>query len=330
MMKKYLKKLLPHFLLEWKNRKMCLAELKRENLFYNDKAIHFSSTTANNRSAQLAKMMIETHTLEKGITMPERRYGFGQDLVRHMISHCNVVIRQWGGSFVEVQAALVALKQYRDIHVKANVDIPDDIAVGIDVLLPNLTTTNGECYRIRKEDFFKSTDDFSKFAASRHSVRWFADTPVDEEKLMAAIRLSQTAPSACNRQSVRVKIISSPESKNLCCKFQNGNRGFGQSADKWLLVTFELNNWSYKQIEMGFIDAGIFTMNLLYALHYYGIGACALNAHIDIDNRKLLQQGLGFLESEIPAVFIVIGNPMEEFMLCRSPRLNVESIVQKI
>lgn len=147
---------------------------------------------------------------------------------------------------------------------------------------------------------------------------------------MEAIRLAQTAPSACNRQATRVKIISSEKGKKLCQSLQHGNRGFGDKADKWLLVTTELGDWAHNQVEMGYIDAGIFTMNLLYALHYYGFVACTLNAHLEVSQRKELYKGLGIPESELPAAFIVIGNPAKSFMVPKSSRLSLDDIVQEI
>ena len=161
-----------------------------------------------------------------------------------------------------------------------------------------------------KKDFFASTNDFASFAESRHSIRWFSDELVNNDKLVAAIKLAQTAPSACNRQATKVKIITSEEGKRLCCSLQNGTRGFGEHADKWLLITTEVGAWSHMHHTSGILDGGIFIMNLLYALHYYGIVACPLNAHLNIKDRKNTAKKLGYSESETPIAFIVIGNEL--------------------
>ena len=55
--------------------------------------------------------------------------------------------------------------------------------------------------------YFATTADFRAFAQSRHSVRWFSDATVDLGVIKQAISIAQTAPSACNRQATRVKII---------------------------------------------------------------------------------------------------------------------------
>lgn len=71
-------------------------------------------------------------------------------------------------------------------------------------------------------------------------------------------------------------------------------------------------------------------MNLLYALHYYGIVACTLNAYLGSKKSKKLYRKLGISESELPVVFIAIGNPTDNFMIPKSQRLSYEDIVQVV
>lgn len=325
-----IKRIIPQQLIVWVKRCLVWPSVNKELIYLRKKTLHYSNTFAKNRNSALANLLVVSHVLEKGITMPERRLGFGYERVREIINYCNIIIDKWGTDYIELQAALADLGQYLDIHRKANFLLPDDIINGIEKLLPMLVISDDNCFSIRKVDYFKETIDFSEFAKSRHSVRWFADTPVDEGKLISAIKLAQTAPSACNRQATRVKIISSPEGKSICQILQNGNRGFGEKADKWLLITTELGDWNPTHLDIAYIDAGIFAMNLLYALQYYGICACTLNAHIDIKKREKLYQELGIPKSELPAVFILVGNPADEFMVPMSRRLKTEDIIQKI
>lgn len=330
MMKSVIKKIMPDSFVQWLRYRKAMPALNRDISYIKGKILLFSNTFVQNKKTSLASLLVVGHVLEKGITMPGRRLGFGYERVRSIISRCNVIIRKWGAEHIEIQAALADLKQYLDIHSKANYELPNDIKDGIEKLITNIIVEDENCYTTTKEAYFKATSDFLEFANSRHSVRWFADTPVDDEKLLKAIKLAQTAPSACNRQATRVKIISSVEGKKLCCELQHGNRGFGDKADKWLLITSEIGDWAHTDIASAYIDAGIFTMNLLYALHYYGIAACTLNAYLELENRDKLQKGLGYPASELPVVFIIIGNPAENFMVPKSRRLNVNDIIQKM
>lgn len=330
-MKQYLKSFVPQQVRQWLNMKRIVLEMKHLDSYNNNRTVRFSSTFNSGRNAKLAQLLIEGHTLEKGITMPNRRLGFGQDLVRNLLMHCRAAINEWGRTeIVEIQSVLANLKQYLDIHEERQYELPEDIQKGIKALTANKVLNNGFCYPMTKEELFRTTEDFAEFAHSRHSIRCFSDKPVDDELLMKAIQLAQTSPSACNRQATRVKIIASDEGKKLCCSLQRGNRGFGDNADRWLLITTELGDWAYNHIQEGFTDAGIFVMNLLYSLHYYNIAACTLNALFSPEERENLRKGLGYPDSEEPVCFIVIGNPTEEFMVPRSARLSMDDIVQKI
>lgn len=329
MLYKVIKIIIPTFIFKWLKEQKYKREINREYSYLRERILHYSSTFTSDLQTQLASLMIESHVLEKGITMPNRRLGFGNARVRDIINSCKTIIKSSGGGFVEVQAALRDLKQYRDLHAEVNYQLPDDIVQGIEELLSYITT-QGENRIITREDFFKPVSDFADFAKSRHSIRWFSDEPVDEDKIIDAIHLAQTAPSACNRQATHVKIISSEDGKKTICAYHNGSRGFGEKADKWLLVTTELRAWRHNHADIAFIDAGIFTMNLLYALHYYGLVSCPLNAHFDSKNCREISNKLGIPPSEYPVMLIAIGNAADQFMVPQSARLNVEDIIQKI
>lgn len=295
--------------------------------YWYSKLLFNSASTKKDHKRTLSRLMIDGHAIEKGLTMPEMRLGFGYELVRLMIKNCGDAIACGASDTVEVQSALNDLEQYYLLHEREKFDLPEDIADGIRALLKYKTMTASPCFETTSEDYFKTTRDFSEMAHQRHSVRWYSDEPVDQETLVKALQLAQTAPSACNRQSVKVHVIASEDKKKEVLKLQNGNRGFGDRADKILLVTSDLRYWAYDVGEMAYIDGGIFIMNLLYALHYYKINACTLNARMKISNRRKLAKIVGMEPSEIPVAFILVGRAPESFKIAGSQRLNVEDIV---
>lgn len=327
-MNPYLEKLMPKWLHKWLRRERARLWLIKDSHYNIQRQLKYSNTFNNTKEAKLSALMVMTHVLEKGITMPERRVGFGQERVRDILCHLQEIVSQWGCESLEVQSTIEDLKQYLEIHTAANYQLPEDIEKGIRNYLPFLAIQDENCYEITKERYFAPTNDFASFAESRHSIRWYTQESVDDEKLMAAIKLAQTAPSACNRQATKVKIIASDKGKKLCCSIQNGTRGFGDKADKWLLITTEAGAWSHMHHTSGILDGGIFLMNLLYALHYYGIVACPLNAHLSIKDKIRLQKTLGYPESETPIAFVVIGYAPEKFMVPKSRRLPTDEITQ--
>lgn len=276
--------------------------------------------------SDLSSLMIISHVLEKGITMPGRRLGFGYERVRDLIRSTKQSISKYTENHVEIQSTLKDLEQYLRIHEQGQFSLPNDIQNGITDLLRYKNIDTKECFNSTPQELFKKTSNFLEFAHSRHTVRWYSNKRIENEVLIKVFELASTAPSACNRQSTKVYVIDDKEKKDKVLKLQNGNRGFGILADKILLITSDMRCWSFETRTSAFLDAGIFTQNLLYALHYYEICACTLNAHLTIHKRKELQELIGYTDSEIPIVFVSIGRAPENFMIAGSQRLNVEQI----
>ena len=289
-----------------------------------------NSKLSHCRQSPLAQLLIDSHTLEKGITMPNRRMGFGTERARKLIQECRNTILEYTDKPIEVQIAIHTLKQYLNIHQNSQYELPSDIVKDITGLISLQKKETKDCYSISSDELFAPTSSFYDFAHSRHSVRWYRDDPVDNTKLFDAIALAQTAPSTCNRQSIKVHIISSPEAKQQVLQLQDGNRGFGPQADKIILLTSSMNYWLPTQRTSAFLDGGIFLLNLLYALHYYHICACTLNAHLKPKQIKKLQKTLKLADSDIPLVFICIGNAPKEMMVAASQRIPTEQIVNWI
>lgn len=325
MMKIILKRIFPRGMVNVLRGLVYSCRLLPEYAYWFRNDIVQSSLLKNERS-ELAGLMVTSHVLEKGITMPERRLGFGYERVRDIIKRCKNVISKYGNDHIEVQSTLKDLEQYLHIHEGVGFNLPEDILSGINEMLKYKIMDTTACFECSPEELFKNTNNFYEFAHSRHTVRWYSDEKVDKDYLVKAIELAQTAPSACNRQSVKVYVIDSEDKKKEVLKLQNGNRGFGDKADKILLITSDMKCWNYMNRSMAYIDGGIFTQNLLYALHYHKICACTLNAGMTIEERKKLEKVVGYTSSEIPIVFITIGRVPEHFKVAGSQRLNVEDI----
>ena len=77
------------------------------------------------------RLLIMGHSVEKGITMPNRRYGFGYGVVRLLIFLCQEYRAQYGSEKEAFQIALDDLREYLQIHQEANFELPEDIEEGI-------------------------------------------------------------------------------------------------------------------------------------------------------------------------------------------------------
>lgn len=320
-----IKKTLPKWGIKYCKYLKIAFKLLPETYFWFKNDVTKSSSIRDEKSV-LSGLMVVSHVLEKGITMPNRRLGFGFERVRHIIISCQYAIQCYSENHIEIQSTLKDLEQYIQIHQEADYSLPVDIVDGINKLMKFKRIDTKNCYSISADQYFNSTSNFKEFAFSRHSVRWYDNKNIDHNTIHDVIELAKTAPSACNRQSTKVYVIENAEKKKLILELQNGNRGFGDKANKILLLTSDMRYWNYKYRTSAYLDTGIFTMNLLYALHYYKICACTLNAHLSKKQRKELKKIVGYSKSEMPVVFISIGYAPPSFMVAGSQRLETDRL----
>lgn len=291
---------------------------------------HSLSYGIDNENKFLGAITLRAHVVEKGITMPNRRYNFGADNLMTLITLCNEYYQK-GYNLKRTQfvAALSVIFEYELIHIENNQAIPKNITNAISSLkelFPNVQIERQLV--LNKADVFRQKD-FKYIAENRHSIRNFCGT-IEMAKVLKAINLALTAPSACNRQPIRVHIVENYRVEN--CLFnkiinlQNGNRGFGKDADKLIIVSANTETYLYPiERHAMYIDGGIFTMNLLYSLQYYNIAACTLNTSLLPKDDKLLKQLL-VTDEEFIAI-IAIGDCPDIIPIARSNRNTIENII---
>lgn len=282
-----------------------------------------------NRDDLENRLLVGGHIIEKGITMPNRRYGFGLGVVQLVESMCNKYIDKYGTDNEQLQFAIDDLREYLQIHRTGGHDLPREVVAGLEHTI-NRGGKNGvgkvDCEELTEQEFFKPTCDFKEFAQSRHTCRWYTGESVDKALIEKAVDLARTSPSACNRQSIKVYAVSG-DKKLQVVGLQNGNRGFGEGIGQMLIVTSNQTDWDANFRTSAYLDGGIFTMNLLYALHYYHVCACTLNAHLSIKKQKQLRKIVGMKPAEIPICFIGIGMPTEKMRIAKSRRLSLGQVL---
>lgn len=272
------------------------------------------------REAALAEIVMGYHVLEKGLTMPRRRTGFGRPAALHLAQLVDAFEKKHGPDPQASHAAAV-LRSYRQLH--AGEDIP-----ALDAFLAARPAVPAAAEpHVRREDFFAAKDaPFPAFAASRHCVRHFAG-PVPRETVERAIALAATAPSACNRQPARVHVVDSPALRDRILALQGGTRGFGSDADKLLVVAADLSavRWAWERHD-AFTNGGIFALNLCYALHHEGVAHCLLHWSVPPKADRAVRKLLDLPAPEEIVLLVACGLPPDEFDFPASPRRDPASI----
>jgi len=296
-----------------------------ENYFRDMRRYLKYSRTLHKRSLarHLSVIIQQYHVLEKGLTMPEPRLGFGKANFLALKENCVGFLQNYGGHHAQLIHAIRVLREYIEFHESSNYKLDAEIYMGMEAL-SGLTgdSIHNEQLTVSIDEYFRfSKSSFSEFALSRHSVRNFSDCQVSMEVLFDAINLANHAPSACNRQPWKTYIFAERAKIDEILLLQGGNRGFGHLTNKLMIVSCDLSVYSStNERNQGYIDGGIFSMNLLYSLHYYKIGACILNCSFDFNLETRIKQLSNIGENEILIAMIAVGYPPEEFKIASSPK----------
>lgn len=169
----------------------------------------------------------------------------------------------------------------------------------------------------------------SQVLKSRRSIRAYADKPIDDATLScllwAACGVSEpatgkiTAPSAVNRQDVRVYVctaqgaylynakqhsLSLVTNKDLR-KALAANQHFAATAPMNLLLVSDTNKFPRRSMEYGCMDTGYVSQNIYLACTSMGLGTVA-RAQMDID---ILKKELLLKEGEVPILNHPVGYP---------------------
>lgn len=155
---------------------------------------------------------------------------------------------------------------------------------------------------ICKSGILPLTSDFARkgqmdnpedFFFSRHSIREFKNEIVEDEVIYKALTLASKTPSVCNRQPWFTYHIVDKSLIQRLLKLQNGNAGFTDEIHNLFVIAIDVSAFE-SEIErfQPWIDGGLYSMSLCYALHSLGVGSCFLNLdippHRDLRLRKLL------------------------------------------
>jgi nitroreductase len=293
--------------------------------------MRYSATlSASPTERQLEGRIIATyHIIEKGLTLPETRVGYGQAAVRSLLGFMREYrLRGFDLERVSIQGACGALRAYVAYHDEAGYDLG---SLRTEILRETLVTNpkiGGVLPRVRAAIQQSGRGNFEELVKTRHSIRDFASERVCESLIQSAISIAIRTPSVCNRQCWRAYWVCSARRKAELFKLLSGCRGFGDSADSFLVITSDLQLFSgVTERNQAFIDGGMFAMSLLYALHYLGLGTCCLNWVTLAETDERAHAVLEVPKSERILMAIAVGHLREEFHVTCSARRPVSEVL---
>ncbi len=278
-------------------------------------------------------MLLISHSLEKGMSNKNPRH-FGVAKVDELIKliHDYESYGNYENDFDFVNAINVLRNYARFYETKKWTDTKEYKKVS-DFLknYSKIKKMNVGSFVLAKKDFEKdATIDYSRFLASRHSVREFSTKRLDEKDLEKAIETAILSPSACNRQMCKVYYISDYEKAKKVMNTAQGFGGFEKGTINMLIVTFDVNACYFiGERNQGWLNAGLFSMNLVNALHSQGIGSCFCQYGSTTREEEELKKLLDISSSERVAVVISVGYYCDRCIVPYSPRKSIDDIYRK-
>jgi nitroreductase len=264
------------------------------------------------------------HIVEKGLTMPVPRPGFGKKVV---ISLCETILKydkmKLPLNDLEFKQSVSVIAEYHDFHKENGFKLDEDVKDKVENIVSKFKGIEGlKQKNITKEAYFEDIKKpFDRFCNSRYSVRNYTEEEIPLPILYDCIDLAQKSPSFCNRQPTRVHIVKSSELKNSILELQNGNRGFGHLAETLIVITSVISTTKdIHERNENHLNGGMFIMTLLNALHFNKIGACSLNWSVSNDKDEKLRKLIDVPENEVILMIISCGYIPDKLSLASSPR----------
>lgn len=279
------------------------------------------------------RILAHYHQIEKGLSFKVPRPGFGKEVVRHLVAMLEDYQNKYGLDETG-HVALNVLFAYYEFNIKHGIK-NEELHKKLLYIKSKISTDASEIKKeggtinLNKEQIKADTAvNFKAFAYSRYSVRQFSETPVDNKLIEEAVSIAIKTPSVCNRQTWKVCAFSDRDKKARVLSHQNGNRGFGITASQVLIVTSDLNLFaSAAERNQCFIDGGLFSMSLIYALHSLGLGTCCLNWSVKLEKDRALRKEAEISDSEAIIMLIAVGHLPDTFSVASSPRRKTEEVL---
>lgn len=273
------------------------------------------------------------HAIEKGLSIEKPRLGFGLPKMQQILDWIEQLESLGEKDQLCVKAANDAFVEYFKYHDEKTFTSDEYISVKqrsekVLGLVQNSTKCGGTL-RVRKKDFDYDFNQIEKFFKTRHSVRQFTKDKIDLKVLKKSIELAQTAPSACNRQAVRVYVVEPAKYIYDTKSNLEGIGGFTDDVSYFLLITGKLSAYGEFEFKQFAISASFFAAYLSLALHAYKIGACVIQRSIRAtDQWKHFCKLNNIPQDEQLVVMLGVGNLKDEMTVPVSKRYDVDEIMR--
>lgn len=284
-----------------------------------------------------SELLFQYHKLEKGLVMPGPKRFFGEEPAKAALDL--LAIWHFRGMSREdpvYLGAIETLHAYQTRLESAFLDKENKVLPALRFFLsshPIRFESLSTPFPLADLDYEKncSADVFAKLVSARRSVRSFSSREMPRAVIESAVRLAQLSPSACNRQPCRVYLVNDAAKKKAMLALQNGNRGFGHLIPTLAVITSDSGVFfNPSERHEPYVDGGLFSMSLMYALSSQGLATCCLNWCVSPEQDRALRNLVPITDSEVVIMFMAIGYPELDVLVPRSPRKLTDCVLIEV
>lgn len=311
-----------------------LVVLPIEYIFDTILAFRYSKASfiSPSKQSKFYDIILLAHTVEKGLSQPSPRPGFGKIKIRQLLRllHASSLV-----GIIRFAAAKSygALLEYSDWNDANGHDI-SDIRTHLNSFFERCSSEGiVPCGGTKTLDFLPAClpTTAKELLSQRFSGRIYSSVLVDDELLFSILSLAQRAPSQCNRQSVRVHCFRGKEAVLPLLRLQRGAAGFDEFTPNLFVITSDMVAWSGANARnQAFVDGGLFSMQLSLACSVFGLISCPLNLAIG-NLREYRIKRLGRIPQSERLImmmsfgFAISGQP--QLIAARSKRLPLNNVL---
>lgn len=234
-----------------------------------------------------SSLLIATHRIEKSMCFKNQDTGRAYERVNKLLQIIDAMYRDKSYNkssdlMFAFETALAVIQRF--ICFKEDFDPNSqnykELKSNFEISSVAKYSTNNDYAGIRNVEFhgIDKTEIYNLFH-SRHSVRQFENTQIEEDKILRAVELAMTAPSACNRQPSRCYFFSDRK----IAEKKDGKRN-AYNAPYHIIITADCTAYDYSEYNDWIVSASIFSGFLCLALHSVGVGTCFMRKELTFDD----------------------------------------------
>ena len=279
------------------------------------------------------ELIVSIHSLEKGLSFKDKRKGFGEEKATKIIAMLKDYIdNDYPTDCFAVYETIAVLESY---FLKKR-EQGESLPVLEDILSLCKSKIVGDNYcvggtTLLRFEGFKSDDIQSinhLFSTARSIRNYDAAKHVTESDILHVIEMARMAPSACNRQPVKVYYSLNEKKNKQISNLAPGNNGFNNAIPYFMIVTSSKSYFGLFEYNQWYVTGGIFLGYLRLAFHSHNLGSCIFQWGLRAPEKELRELcQIPYCESIV--AIVGFGYYAAETTVIQAQRKSIQEYISK-